>query len=84
MHPPLEGEGRLAWSAAKCETGWGGEVAERDITTLLHPTPPLPDDAARRRVASTLPLQGRVKNHTLPRSRDTLRPRFANSFALKK
>jgi hypothetical protein len=43
-------------SAAKCETGWG------DLSTRAalkgrdcHPTPPLLS------VASTLPLQGRVK-----------------------
>jgi hypothetical protein len=38
-------------SAAKCETGWGGVKFCRKI--LRHPTPPLPDDAARRRGAST-------------------------------
>ncbi len=25
-YPPLEGEGRLTLSIAKCETGWGGDV----------------------------------------------------------
>src|SRR6266478_8502604 len=53
VHPPLEGEGRLAWSAAKCETGWG-YLSTRVLfeTRDLHPTPPLLS------VASTLPLQG--------------------------
>jgi hypothetical protein len=45
LHPPLEGEGRLTLSAAKCETGWGGETTERDLAShhslLHHPTPPL-------------------------------------------
>ena len=48
FHPPLEGEGRLTLSEAKCETGWGGNVS------LCGFTPP-------RRFASTLPLEGRVR-----------------------
>ena len=79
-YPPLEGEGRLALSAAKCETGWGGEATGRDLayhhSLLRHPTP-----LATR---ATLPLQGRVQQaRTPPQSRDGIRPRFANSFAPK-
>ena len=59
-------------SAAKCEPGWGG--VEFRAKSLRHPTPPLPDDAARRRGASTLPLQGRVKTHTLCIDTETLGP----------
>ena len=58
-YPPLEGEGRLALSEAKCETGWGGEATERGLadhhSLLRHPTPL----AAR----ATLPLQGRVRKY---------------------
>ena len=55
-YPPLEGEGRLALSAAKCETGWGDSLATHAPFDMRdrHPTPPLLS------VASTLPLQGRV------------------------
>src|SRR6478672_516243 len=56
LHPPLEGEGRITLSEAKCETGWG------DLSTWspferrdCHPTPPLIS------FASTLPLQRRVR-----------------------
>src|SRR5260370_34886756 len=61
-YPPLEGQGRLTLSGAKCETGWG------DLSTRAlfegrdcHPTPPLIS------FASTLPLQGRVRrvHHSL-------------------
>src|SRR5580704_5821572 len=57
LHPPLEGEGRLALSEAKCETGWGDGLSARTPpeTRDCHPTPPL------IAFASTLPLQGRVK-----------------------
>jgi hypothetical protein len=26
-YPPLEGQGRLAWSEAKCVTGWGDSLS---------------------------------------------------------
>ncbi len=44
-------------SEAKCETGWGESPSTRALfeTRDRHPTPPLLS------VASTLPLQGRVK-----------------------
>ncbi len=44
-------------SAAKCETGWGDSLSARTLpdTRDLHPTPPLIS------FASTLPLQGRVR-----------------------
>jgi hypothetical protein len=45
-------------SAAKCETGWGGEAIIRG-GGLTCSTPP-------RRFASTLPLQGRVKDTLAP------------------
>src|SRR5260370_23063748 len=56
-YPPLEGEGRLAWSEAKSEPGWRGGLSTRALleTRDRHPTPPLIS------FASTLPLQGRVK-----------------------
>src|SRR5450432_629346 len=56
-YPPLEGEGRLTLSAAKCETGWGdGLSTPAPLETRdCHPTPPLIS------FASTLPLQGRVR-----------------------
>jgi hypothetical protein len=56
LHPPLEGEGRLALSEARCETGWG-DLSTRTLFAMRdrHPTPPLIS------FASTLPLQGRVK-----------------------
>src|SRR5450631_1562226 len=55
--PPLEGEGRLTLSAAKCETGWGEGLSTRALFEGRdrHPTPPLIS------FASTLPLQGRVR-----------------------
>src|SRR5580700_8888316 len=62
LHPPLEGEGRLALSTARCETGWGDGLSTRAPPEWrdCHPTPPLLS------VASTLPLQGRVRdNHGL-------------------
>jgi len=41
LHPPLEGEGRLTLSAAKCETGWGDSLSTRALfeTRDRHPTP---------------------------------------------
>jgi hypothetical protein len=44
-HPPLEGEGRLTLSEAKCETGWG------DLSTraLLDVERLSPHPAASRR-----------------------------------
>ena len=44
-------------SAAKCETGWGDSASACALSKArdCHPTPPLLS------VASTLPLQGRVK-----------------------
>src|SRR6185295_6166766 len=42
LHPPLEGEGRLALSAAKCETGWG----DLSTPTLLDVERPSPHPAA--------------------------------------
>jgi hypothetical protein len=49
-------------SVAKCETGWGDGHSTRTLLEWRdrHPTPPLTDDASHRRIASTLPLQGRV------------------------
>src|SRR6188474_1171045 len=60
-YPPLEGEGRLACSVAECETGWG-DLSTRALFARrdLHPTPP------RVTRASTLPLQGRVNEHSHP------------------
>ena len=67
-YPPLEGEGRLTLSAAKCETGWG------DLSTRAlfegkdcHPTPPLISFAStpeRASLVSTPPGEGesRVRN----------------------
>src|SRR6185436_19823258 len=37
-HPPLEGEGRLTWSAAKCETGWG-DLSTRALLDVERPSP---------------------------------------------
>ena len=52
-YPPLEGEGRLTWSAAKCETGWViSQLGDRLKTIDCHPTPPLISE-----LAATLPLQ---------------------------
>ena len=57
-YPPLEGEGRLVWSEAKYETGWG-DLSARALFEGRdpHPTPPLIS------FASTLPLQGRVRKN---------------------
>jgi hypothetical protein len=54
-YPPLEGEGRLVWSEAKYETGWG-DLSARALFEGRdpHPTPPLIS------FASTLPLQGGI------------------------
>ena len=52
-YPPLEGEGRLIWSAAKYETGWGDLTTRALFEWRDHPTP-----LALR--AIDLPLQGRV------------------------
>jgi len=62
-YPPLEGEGRLTLSAAKCETGWGDSLSTRALFEArdCHPTPP------RVTRASTLPLQGRVSKPSLNR-----------------
>jgi hypothetical protein len=48
----------------KCETGWGDSVTTRALREAIyrHPTPPLLS------VASTLPLQGRVKGGYPPRA----------------
>src|SRR4051812_20477457 len=56
LHPPLEWEGRLTLSGAKCEAGWG-DLSTRALLERRdrHPTPPLIS------FASTLPLQGRVR-----------------------
>src|SRR5882757_9739667 len=54
-------------SAARCETGWGGEVMVRGVAALTRPTPPRPFLAKR----STLPLQGRVAHsHPVHRYRN--------------
>jgi len=70
----LEGEGRITWSAAKCETGWG------DLSTRAlfegrdrHPTPPLNRTTLRvagsRRprerasLVSTPPGEGKKEGH---------------------
>jgi hypothetical protein len=76
LHPPLEGEGRLALSAARCETGWGDLSTRTPFEARdCHPTPPLIS------FASTLPLQGRVKKRRdRPRNSDSIfiqqQPRF--------
>ncbi|MEH2531404.1 5-methyltetrahydrofolate--homocysteine methyltransferase [Bradyrhizobium sp. AZCC 1614] len=63
FHPPLEGEGRLTLSKAKCETGWGDLSAR----ALLDVERPSPHPAAhcmsvdpRASFARLGPLQGRV------------------------
>ena len=39
-YPPLEGEGRLTLSAAKCETGWGDSLSTDAVPEWRdHPTP---------------------------------------------
>jgi hypothetical protein len=39
-YPPLEGEGRLIWSAAKYETGWGDSLSTDTVPEWRdHPTP---------------------------------------------
>ena len=78
-YPPLEGEGRLTLSAAKCETGWGDSLSTRTPPEAKdrHPTPP------RVARASTLPLQGRVSG-TPSHSRDAMRPRFVVQFRPRK
>src|SRR5690348_5710657 len=59
LHPPQEGEGRIACSEAECEPGWGDPSTRTPFEWRdCHPTPPLIS------FASTLPLQGRVRSHT--------------------
>ena len=48
LHPPLEGEGRLILSAAKCETGWGGVNPSEAPATLSAAPPPHPAATGRR------------------------------------
>jgi len=50
-------------SEAKCEAGWGESLSTRGLIGRkdCHPTPPLIS------FATTLPLQGRVKEDGLPR-----------------
>ncbi len=68
LHPPLEGEGRLALSEARCETGWGDGLSTRSQfeTRDRHPTPPLPGRrfASSRRVDPPPPGEG--KNAATP------------------
>src|ERR1700752_2879240 len=42
-YPPLEGEGRLAWSEAKCETGWGDSLHCGHRSRGEAFTPPRPE-----------------------------------------
>src|SRR3984893_7516290 len=82
LHPPLEGEGRLTLSAAKCEPGWG-DLSTRAlfVTRDCHPTPPLIS------FASTLPLQGRVSLHAAAgttRERDSLLPERAHQLVAER
>ena len=51
-------------SVAKCETGWGDGLSTRALFEArdCHPTPPLIS------FASTLPLQGRVKEQRIVRA----------------
>src|SRR6185295_6480660 len=41
VYPPLEGAGRLTWSEAQCETGWGDGLATSDSARVdrLSPRP---------------------------------------------
>src|SRR4051812_29159406 len=40
-YPPLEGEGRLTWSAAECETGWGDSLSIRALLDVERLSPHL-------------------------------------------
>src|SRR3954454_13770848 len=40
-YPPLEGEGRLTWSAAECETGWGDSLSIRALLDVEGLSPHL-------------------------------------------
>ncbi|BBB95981.1 hypothetical protein M2192_007066 [Bradyrhizobium elkanii USDA 61] len=55
LHPALEGEGRLTWSAAECETGWGDLSARTVPEWRDHPT------SVRIACEPILPLQGRMR-----------------------
>src|SRR5882757_4986036 len=58
LHPPLEGEGRLALSEAKCETGWGDSLTP----DTAHRERPSPHPAARfTRVDPPPPGEGEEK-----------------------
>ena len=39
LHPPLEGAGRLTWSAAKCEAGWGDSLSTWALLEVERPSP---------------------------------------------
>ena len=46
-YPPLEGEGRLALSEAKCETGWGDSLSTHALLAVERPSPHLAARFAR-------------------------------------
>ena len=56
--PALEGAGRLAWSAAQCETGRGDGLSSLDSVEVERPSPHL---AALTRATMRSPLQGRIR-----------------------
>jgi hypothetical protein len=96
-YPPLEGEGRFAWSEAKCETGWG------DLSTRAprqwrdcHPTPyrtalramrydpPPPGEGKRKSSHPTRDSNFKQRKDMRPHSRGALRPSFASIVTPRK
>src|ERR1700692_3179445 len=83
-YPPLEGEGRLRLSAAKCEPGWG-DLSTRALFEArdCHPTParivlrtnanrPSPSRAGLSHMAEGLHKEGIVPSGTLDFEADGL------------
>src|SRR5205814_6607154 len=63
-YPPLKGAGRLALSAAKCETGWGDGLSTRTLSDVERPSPHL---AARlARVDPPPPGEDKKRNRSMP------------------
>jgi hypothetical protein len=70
----------------RLQAGWGGGAADNEAGAPLGVTPPHPAShfAALMRADPPPPGEGAASPHTPPRSRDSIRPSFANSFTLKK
>src|SRR3954449_2720260 len=56
-YPPLEGEGRLTWSAAECEKRWGDSLSIRALLDVER----LSSHLGSHFMRTDPPLQGRIR-----------------------